>query len=174
MSMNWAIGFAVGLAVAAALVGIVKIIILKRTGVQRRGAYDERQQLARGKAYTAAYATLLIYLAVWMIFRSVEVPFFMESLSVVLGALLSIAVFVGYSVFHDAYFKASESPKSWIGIICAIGAVNLGIGALHLIRGETLTERLYDNVNLFVGLLMAVTLVCLVIKRAMDRRSEAE
>ena len=172
MNTAWAIGFAVGLmVVAAACTVVAKIAKSKGVG---KGQYDERQQIARGKAYTWAYATLLVYIALWMILRSLEIPFFMQSLSVLAGALLSIAVFVGYSIFHDAYFKASESPRQWLVIICAAGVLNLGLGVMHLVRGETLAERLYDNANLFVGLLLMVTLALIIVKRAMDRRAGEE
>ena len=172
MSTAWLIGFAVGIM----MVAVVSVIIAKitRKKCAGKGEYDERQQIARGKAYTMAYATLLIYLVFWMIMRSLEVPFFMQSLSVALGMLLSIAVFVGYSIFHDAYFKASESPKHWLIIICAAGLLNLGIGVWHLFRETTLQGRLYENYNLFVGLLLVVTLAFIVVKRAMDRRGAEE
>ena len=172
MSTSWTIGFAVGIVIVAVVCGVAARIARNR-GVGK-GKYDERQQIARGKAFTWAYATLLIYLALWMIPRSMGAPFCMESLSVWLGALISIGVFVGYSIFHDAYFKASESPRSWIGIISAIGLLNTGIGIARLFRGETLQERLYQNMNLFVGLLLVVTLAFIVIKRAMDRRGEED
>ena len=169
MSTAWWMGFVVGILIVAVVCAIVaKVARRKGAGV---GQYDERQQIARGKAFTWAYATLMVYLALWMILRSLEVPFFMESLSVAIGALISIAVCVAYSVFHDAYFKASESPRAWIVIICAIGLLNTGIGLHHLLTGATLRERLYENMNLFVGLLLVATLAFIVIKRAMDRHS---
>lgn len=169
MNTEKALGIVAGVMIVAVFAGIAAMIARKK-GVGR-GQYDERQQIARGKAFTAAYATLLVYLAFWLILRSMEAPFFMESLSVMLGGLLSIAVFVGHSIFHDAYFKASESPRAWIGILCAIGLVNLGIGMGQLLRGGTLAERLYDNINLFVGALFAVILACILVKRAIDRQS---
>ncbi len=162
MSASWAIGFVVG-------IFIVILVRIARGKGAGKGEYDERQQVARGKAYTAAYATLLLYILGWMVLRSLEIPFFTQAISVFVGALLSIAVFVGYSIFSDAYFKASESPRLWIGIICAVGVVNLGLGILHLAREADIQDRLYENYSLFVGLLLAVVLVCLVVKRAMDR-----
>lgn len=172
MSTSWAFGFAIGIMVVA----ILTVVALKcaRRGGAGKGKYDERQMVARGRAYTWGYATLLIYLVFWLIMRSMEIPFFMEAVSVLIGALLSIAVFVGYCIFHDAYFKASESPKAWIAIICAMGVVNLGIGLVKLFREATLQERLYDNMNLFVGALMVFALICLLVKRAVDRQSEAD
>ncbi len=172
MSTAWLIGFAVGIMMVAIVSTVIAKILRKKCA--GKGEYDERQQIARGKAYTTAYATLLIYLVFWMILRSLEVPFFTQGLSVALGMLLSIAVFVGYSIFHDAYFKASESPKHWLIIICTAGLLNLGIGVWNLFREATLQGRLYENYNLFVGLLLVVTLIFIVVKRAMDRRGAEE
>ena len=172
MSTAWLIGFAVGIMMVAIVIAVIAKITRKKCA--GKGEYDERQQIARGKAYTAAYATLLIYLMFWMILRSLEIPFFATSLSVFAGALLSLAVFVAYAIFHDAYFKASESPKHWLIIICAAGVMNLGIGVWHLIRETTLQGRLYENYNLFVGLLLVATLAFIVIKRALDRRQEED
>ena len=168
MNTAWWIGFAVGIMIVAVVCAIVARMA-RRKGVGA-GQYDERQQIARGRAFTWADATLLVYLALWMILRSLEVPFFMESLSVAVGVLFSIAVFVGYSIFHDAYFKASESPRFWIVIICLVGLLNTGLGLRRLLAGATIQERLYENMNLFVGLLLVATLAFIVIKRAMDRR----
>lgn len=171
MNTAWAIGFVVGILVAVVICTVLAKIAKKKGNVGK-GEYDERQQAARGKAFTMAYFSLLIYLALWMVLRSMEIPFFMTGLSVMIGALLSIALFVGYSIFHDAYFKASESPRSWIIIMGLVSLLNLGIGVGRLFRGETIAERLYDNMNLFVGALFLVVLGCVVVKRAIDRREE--
>lgn len=172
MSTAWCIGFVVGILIAVMIIVVLARIARRRDGA--KGAYDERQVAARGRAYCIAYFTLLIYLAVWMVLRTLDIPFFATSLSVLLGALLSIAVFVGYSIFHDAYFKASESPRTWIGVLCGIGGMNLALGIIRLFREEGIEERLYNNVNLFVGALLVFVLSCVIIKRAMDRRGEEE
>lgn len=171
MSTSWVLGFIIGIMIVV-VVSTVAMRLAKKKGGACRGQYDERQLAARGNAFKLAYYTLLIYLAVWMVLRSLEVPFFSEYMSVLVGVLLSLGVFVGYAIFHDAYLKASESPKAWMGIIGAVGLLNTGIGVGRLFRGETLTERLYDNANLFVGLLLVAVLICIVIKRAMDHGAE--
>ena len=168
MNTAMALGFVTGILVVVIVCAVLGKMA-KKKGAIGRGQYDERQQIARGRAFTWAYAVLLVYLALWMVLRSMEIPFFMEGASVIIGALLSIAVFVGYSIFHDAYFKASESPRTWIIIISAVSLLNLGIGVGRLFRGETIADRLYNNMNLFVGALFVIVLVCVVIKRAVDR-----
>ena len=173
MNTAMALGFVAGILLVAIVCTVLGKMAKKKNGAGK-GEYDERQQVVRGKAFTWAYTVLLIYLALWMVLRSLEIPFFMEGVSVMAGVFLSIAVCVGYSIFHDAYFKASESPRVWIGIICAAGLLNLGIGIGRLFRGETIVERLYDNANLLVGVLLVFVLACVVIKRAMDRRAGEE
>ena len=168
MNTAMALGFVTGILVVA-IVCTVMAKMAKKKGCAGKGEYDERQQIARCKAFTWAYAVLLVYLAVWMVFRSMEIPFFMEGASVIIGALLSIAVFVASAIFQDAYFKASESPRTWIIIISAVSLLNVGIGVGRLLRGETIADRLYNNMNLFVGALFVIVLVCVVIKRAVDR-----
>ena len=168
MNTAMALGFVTGILVVVIVCAVLGKMA-KKKGAIGRGQYDERQQIARGRAFTWAYAVLLVYLALWMVLRSMEIPFFMEGISVMIGALLSIAVFVASAIFQDAYFKASESPRTWIIIISAVSLLNVGIGVGRLLRGETIADRLYNNMNLFVGALFVIVLVCVVIKRAVDR-----
>ena len=172
MNTSFAFGVAIGLMVVAAACAVVVKMVKLRNGKPTK--YDERQQAARGKAFTLAYTTLMIYLAVWMILNSLEIPFFAMHTSVLVGVLISVAVFAGYSIFTDAYFRASDKPTSWIALIGAISLMNLGIGMWNLFRTATPQERLYENYNLFVGLLLVVTLAFIVVKRAMDRRGAEE
>ena len=169
MNTAWITGFVVGILAVAIVCAIVGRIAARRGGPKRE--YDERQQIQRGKAFTAAYATLLIYLAAWLVLTSLEVPFFGGMASILIGVLLSIGVFVGYSIFHDAYFRTSDSPKAWIGIFAAATLFNLVIGVGRAVRGATLQERLLDNANLLVGILLLAILACVIIKRVMDRRA---
>ena len=143
MNTAMALGFVTGILVVA-IVCTVMARMAKKKGCAGKGEYDERQQIARCKAFTWAYAVLLVYLAVWMVFRTMEIPFFMESASVIIGALLSIAVFVGYSIFHDAYFKASESPRTWIIIISAVKLIRDG-------RIDRFVEERYSSYNSGIG-----------------------
>ena len=172
MSMEWIMGFIVGLLLVVLIAVIIYKFVVKGRG--KESTYDERQQIARGRAFTFAYTTLLIYLGVWFVLRSMEVPFFYESLSVWLGVLLSLGVFVGYSVFHDAYFRASDSPKYWMVVLGGVGLLNLVLGVRRLLTETTLKEKLYENFNLPLGVLMAAVLVCVLIKRMMDRNGEGD
>ena len=172
MNTAWAIGFCVGLLIVAiACTATMKLATKK--GV-KPAKFDERQLAARGRAFTLAYATLGIYLAVWMVLNSLELPFFATRLSVLIGGLLSVLVFAAYCIFSDAYFRTSDKPASWAGILGVIGLLNTGIGVWHAIGAATVQERWYENNNLFVGVMIVAVFVCVLVKRGMDRRSEAE
>lgn len=172
MNTAWAFGFAVGLMVVAIASAIIAKIIKRRNG--KPAEYDERQQAARGKAFTLAYATLMIYLAVWMILNSMEMPFFDMYTSVLVGILISVAVFAGYSIFTDAYFRTSDKPATWIALIGGVALMNLGIGVWHAMKETTMRARWLENANLMVGVMCLAVMVCALIKRAMDRQSGDE
>ena len=172
MNTAWAIGFLVGILVVAIACAITMKLARKK-GVKST-EFDERQVAARGRAFTLAYATLGLYLAAWIVLNSLKLPFFATRLSVLIGLLLSVVVFAGYCIFSDAYFRTSDKPASWTGICGAIGLLNTGIGVWHAIDATTAQERWFENHNLFVGIMILAVFVCLLVKRRMDRRSEAE
>lgn len=172
MNIAWVSGFIVGLLAVFVVSLIIRKIILKKNGTP--GEYDERQVAARGKAYAIAYFTQLIYLAVWLVLNSMELPFFPTETAVLLGILISVTVFTCYSIFHDAYFRCSEKPKIWLWIIGVASLLNLVIGVGRLISHTTLQERLFDNFNLMVGIMTTLVLVFSLIKLAIDRRSEGD
>ena len=172
MNAEWAMGFIVGL-LAVAVVCLVAGLIVKRRG-GKPGEYDERQQVERGKAFTVAYAVIMIYLAVWFLGKGMGLGYCDSASSVLLGVLLSVGVFAGYSIFHDAYFRTSDRPKAWIGCIGVVGLINLVSGVIHMVRGKDIYEKLLENGNLMTGLLLTAILACTLIKRSMDRHSEGE
>ncbi len=107
ISTSWAIGFVVGILLVALLCGVM-VKMARRNG-GGKGEFDERQLAARGKAYAMGYYTLLLYLLFWMIMRSLETSFFMEPESVLIGALLSLAVFVS---------SAPPGWSTWLSACC--------------------------------------------------------
>ena len=172
MSLEWILGFIVGIVIVALVCLVGKKVILQQSG--RSGVYDERQLVLRGRAFTVAYATLLVWLAAWMALSAMELPAFPGPALVMTGVLLSIAVFCGYCIFHDAYFKTADQPRSWVIFMGLAALLNLGIGAGRLFKGDTLQARLFENYNLMVGLMLVAVVACTLVKLAMDRRGEGD
>ena len=172
MNAEWIIGFLTGLLLVVVVSLIIRKVIRRRGG--KPGEYDERQIAARGRAYAIAYYTLLIYLALWLVLSLLELPFFSTTSALLPGMLISLTVFVCYSIFHDAYFRCSDKPTIWLWAICAAGLVNLAIGVARLFRGGALAERLGENANLMVGAMLLVVLGCSLVKLNLDRQSEGE
>ena len=170
MNASWALGFIAGLLVVAVLSLVARLILKRRGG--RPGKYDERQQVERGRAFTVAYAVIMIYLALWFLGKSMGLGYCDSASSVLLGLLLSVGVFAGYSIFHDAYFHTSDRPVMWIAITGAVSLLNLGIGISKLTREGMLETRLFENLNLMTGIMTTAILICVLIKHAMDRRGE--
>lgn len=172
MNTAWTIGFIAGILAVALVCIIAKKIITERGG--KPGEYDERQLIVRGRAFTVAYAAIMIYLAVWLVLNAMDLPFFTNRHSVLLGLLLSVGIFAGYSIFNDAYFRTSDRPKTWIVLFAVVSLLNLGIGISRLARAGTMTDRVFENANLMTGVMTTAILVCVLIKQAMDRRGEGE
>ena len=165
MIISWIAGFIVGLLLVAIVSLVIRKVVISRGEKPRE--YDERQQVVRGKAFTVAYATIMLYLAAWLVMNTLELPFFGETTSLLIGILLSVGVCAGYSIFNDAYFRTSDRPRAWIVLIAVATAINLGIGIVKVARGSA--GAWFGSANLLTGIMTGSILVCLLVKRIMDR-----
>lgn len=169
-SFWYIIGFLCGLAVVA----IIGTILIKRNG---RPQYDERQELARGKAFKAAFFILLYYLTVTGILDLVWGIRFGDSFtSSFLGICLAAAVFACSCIRHDAYFSVNDKPRSMVTLFIILTVVNGAIGVINLLRygfmpGGVLTT---DSMNLICGAMSLVILIAILLKLAQDRRTVQE
>ncbi len=168
MSTAWILGFLVGILFVAVFCLVARHFAVKK-GKPRE--YDERQMAARGRGFAVAYAVIMIWLALWFLANSLSLPFFGENTALLIGIFASIAVFVGYSIFHDAYFRTADRPRAWLAVLTAVCLMNLAIGARGAAAGGA---PWYENVNLLTGLMLLSILVCLLVKWMMDRRAGEE
>lgn len=165
-SFWYIIGFLCGLAVVA----LIGVILIKRHGHPQ---YDKRQELARGKAFKAAFFILLYYLTVTGILDLVWGIRFGDSFTnSFLGICLAAAVFACSCIRHDAYFSVNNKPRSAV----ILTAINGTISVLNLLRygflpGGVLTT---DSMNLICGTMSLVILIAILLKLAQDRRTVQE
>ena len=122
--------------------------------------FDERQIIARGKAYKAGFFTLLIYGAICTVMQTLDLDwvsgFFMEVLGIVLGA----GVFVVVAILNDAYLGFNENSRYSIIILLIAGLLNFACGIMGIITDDLSSNsgtRTYI-VNLMVSLLFFVLL----------------
>ncbi len=120
-------GFLVGIIIGLAIVAIA--MALKK----KKWVFDERQQLARGKAFKAAYITLLISMFLLRLVQEFADAVIFGTFMVELVALfISLAVFAIVCIFNDAYLSLNERPKTVMLVASGIALLNLGIGLMNI------------------------------------------
>lgn len=173
-SIAYWLGFFVGILVVALVSVIFTIIMKKKNG---KCEYDERQELARGKAYKYAYFTLLMYLLLSIIGMNLieaHIPF---TIVAFVGICISVSVYAISCIKNDAYIGLQRNAnKTAIAFILA-GIINLGCGCVRMVKGEQLlAEDFVDNVciNFMAGLLLFLIAIVLLVKAQYDKKHEDE
>ena len=134
----------------------------------KKNKYDERQQLARGKAYRAAYAVMLGYFIVNGIikyaFNIVWSDGFTDS---AIGIILSLTILSSAGIMNDAYISVRDSAAKSIAISGFCSLLLLFAGILYVVRGIPffVNGRLNSNVIPFVsGVMFLIITLLLAIK----------
>lgn len=157
---------------AVALVCWLISRINKKNGAEKKD-YDERQQAIRDKGFRFAYLSLLGYMAVFALLHSLDIITGNVSGWLFVGVILSLLVHIVYSIYMDAYFRVSDSPRSYIILFAILGAINIIYGVLKRMNGEVEgTFPAYGDMNAIIGVMLLITLVNILIKLAIDKRSE--
>ena len=114
MSIAKIAGIVTGIVVAVLLVILMAVLFRKQGGVGfGRAKYDERQLLARGKAYRAGFFTVLIYELLYAFGDLMELRWTVPFTGVMIGLFLGIAVFGVVAICQDAYLSLNEKPRGW-------------------------------------------------------------
>ena len=155
-------GVAMGLALVALLVWITRKMGGKVDLECKKGAYDERQLLARGVAYKYAFFTLMIGMVVIALMEEIAgIRLFMSMAGVWVLICISIAVFATICILKDAYMSLYENVKGVVIMFSAIGILNIAIGIGNIVDGVPLIENGVLSTrcaNLIVGLLFVYIL----------------
>lgn len=101
--------------------------------------YDERQKLARGKAFQAGFFTLLIYNGICYLLEFMEIDWCEPGNAIVLGIFLAVTVFAVTAIRADAYMRLNENLKSsvllWVVLLVCNGVTTgLNIASGDLLR----------------------------------------
>lgn len=150
-------GVAVGLAFVALLVWLTRKMGGKIDLECKKGAYDERQLLARGVAYKYAFFTLMIGMVIIALMEEIAgIRLFMSMTGVWIMVCISLAVFATICILKDAYMSLYENVKGVVIMFSAVALLNLVIGVSNIVEGASLIENGVLSVrctNLIVGLL---------------------
>lgn len=177
MSIAKIAGIVTGIVVAVLLVVLMAVLFRKQGGAGfGRAKYDERQLLARGKAYRAGFFTVLIYELLYAFGDLMELRWTVPFTGVMIGLFLGIAVFGVVAICQDAYLSLNEKPRGWYplwGIIILANGACVASQAVHqeLIQDGMLTT---NWLNALCCGLFVVILVAQLLHSVRSRREEME
>ena len=171
MSTAYIAGIVCGV-LAVALVCWLISHINKKTGVEKR-SYDERQQAIRDKGFRYAYLTLLGCMAVLALLHSLDIITGNISGWLFVAVIVSLLVHIIYSIYNDAYFRVSDSPKGYTVLFGILGISNVVLGVLKRMNGEVEGAfPAYGDLNLIIGIMLFVVSINILIKVQLDKRAE--
>ena len=147
-------------------------IVTKRFGkctVLSQKNYDERQILARGKAFRDGFWTILGWEVLCALVLSADLWSIRADVTILLGCFLGLTVFLVSCIFRDAYLGLHEHRGKWMMTMAIIGGCNL-LFSVYPGWGEHEIGWL----NLFCGLALWVGLAAMGIKCWWDRHEGEE
>ena len=162
------LGFMAAMAVAGLVVGK---LAGKKLG---KAEFDERQQLARGKAYKAGFYTLLAgLLAVYLI------PIFTEwqpkdtALLPFAVICVGVTVFACVAVANDAYLGIRQNPRAMLLVIGIVVVGNLTAG-FSVMESAGFADGLAveNSMNFIIAAMGLIILAALAIRLRMAARDE--
>lgn len=161
-------GIASGLLVGILFVAITQAIKKKR---HMNGNFDERQELARGKAFTYGFTAMLIYIPCYSLFADITGFSFEDNLtSGLLSILVGLAVVVITCIWKDAYFTLQEKASHFVVLDLLLMFTNFANGYDHLKHPERGTSIAYFNFAL--AFLFLLILINMGLKAIYEKRRE--
>ena len=133
-SLEYYLGFVVGLVIAAAIVYVLRRRIKQKFG---KTEYDERQKAVRGECYKVAFWLLVGFLALNGMFCNLTGIEWADSFVMSMtGVLLAIGVFVILCIRKDAYFTMNEQPRFYKRLFLVLIPIVAGTGVASILTGE--------------------------------------
>lgn len=170
MSISYIMGLLLGGVLGILLVAIIVRICRGRWTLRCKNEYDERQHIARGKAYRDGFWFMAISLLLLTIITQ-TLPGFVTSYMrecVMTICFAGLGVYVVSCVMRDAYLGLHDKPKRWSTAIGAIALMNLIIG----IRNAHANGVREGLLNLYCAILLLLVLFSLGIHEIMLKRMD--
>ncbi len=163
------------------LAGIAAAVLLRLRRKRRTGEscrYDERQRLAQGLAYKAAYFVLFIYIFLATLLEGLEITGMLMSFAGLwLGVCISVSVFAVICIWKDAYLALHERAGMLLVTFGAVFIFNLVITADLLLSGTPMLadgKLAPESLNLAGCMMTAVILAVFLVKLRRSKRLEEE
>ncbi len=165
-------GIMVGLA-AGIVAGLIFVAFLFRKKVLDCH-FDERQELARGKAFQYGFFTLLISTYAY---GTSDVVFgrWCDALAgVTICLAVSLCVFAVTCILKDAYLSLREKPRVVMTMFALLTLINLGFGVMYGVSGDLVEDGVltFRAVNPIIGTATLVILIVYIINHLLRSREE--
>ena len=135
----------------------------------KNAKYDERQVAARGRAYKAGFVTFVFCeVVIFFIELFTEVPLvlFTPGTLQMIVTLLSMLVFVEFSIFSDAYYAATQKfSMSWCIIM-------LLLAASYVLKFILAEDKGNNVLMLSAGIMIIIAMVSLIVKQKLDKKEQ--
>ena len=141
-----------------------------------RGKFDERQKLARGRAFRAGFIAVLCYEALYGFADLMGLRWCVNFTGILIGLFLGLAAFAVAAIVQDAYLALNERMNNWLILCGVVVLVNSSCVLNQAVHGELVRDgMLTENwLNGLCAALFAVILCAQLIHNARARRAEAE
>lgn len=134
MSAEFMIGFGAAIVLGLLFFAIMQLM-QSRKGDCEKIKFDERQVVARGKAFQAGFFALLGCVALAACLEVAEVPWLAHGMGPILAILIGVSVFALVAIHKDAYMGLNQNPRKALVGFGLIMLVNLICGVTNLSMG---------------------------------------
>lgn len=161
-------GILVGIIAAAALLAF----LFKKKVLDMH--FDERQELARGKAFQYGFFTLMIAAYVYGTSDVVLGRWCDVLTGVTLCVAAGICVFAITCILKDAYLSLREKPRTVMTMFALLTVVNLGFGGMYAYSGDLVEDGVltFRAVNPIIGFATLVILIVYIVNHLLRSREE--
>lgn len=157
------------------ILAVAVFVIMSRRDRKKAGsAFDERQKLARGKAYRLGFFSLAAYMFIYAVIDDFGIRWCDTDVGMLAGLLLVMTAVVVTCIHYDAYIGLRENAKTTALLYIVMGALNLASAILGTIRGMLIGENgltVYFLYYMSAGMFLTIG-AALLIQRARNKREE--
>ena len=158
-----------------ALLVVIGLAVGKLAGKKLgKAEFDERQQLARGKAYKSGFYTLLVgLLAVYLLPNLTEWQPKDPALLPFAAICVGVTVFACVAVANDAYLGIRQNPRVMLLVlgIVVVGNLLAGFSAMET-AGFADGITVENSMNFIIAVMGLIILTALTVRLRMAARDE--
>ncbi len=167
-------GFFIMLAIMLIIAALTGTFTVKSRGSKEK--FDERQLIARGKAFEAGFYTLILLLFAYIVGREIIDLSIMDSgIAISLCAIIAVGVFGIVGIIKDGFVGYNVSNRGKKVLFGVLGAANLALGALAFHDGQLLENGRMDEsvLNIAVGVMAIAACIGLAVRDARQKKAAA-